>query len=354
MVNSEPKINQIAAKYIERIAEISKKRKPLVAIHCITYNHEKYLRDALEGFVLQKTDFPFVAIVHEDASTDRTTEVLREYAEKYPDIILPIFEKENQYSKRNGSLGRIMKKACEVTGAKYIALCEGDDYWIDPQKLQKQVDFLEAHDDIIYTCHRFQIQNRNLPEVTRVPNSYLDAFPSEEGFEFDLQYVFKNEWVTKTLTSVYRKECLNYNDLKGCYFYRDVHNVYQILSRGNGYCFQFDGAVYRKQETGVWSQTDNLEQAYIEVKTWESIYKKIPTKFNLWKIRRNYTNYIIRSFREKKMFKITNFTELLAIFFLPIEIIKELKKTDKKQEITRIKQLGLNKNNNKFGIDPMA
>lgn len=122
-------------------------KKPLVAIRCITYNHEAYIRDALEGFVMQQTDFPFVAIVHDDASTDGTADIIREYAAKYPDIIKPIYETENQYSKRDGSIPRIMNEACEKTGAKYYALCEGDDYWTDPLKLQKQVDFLESHPD---------------------------------------------------------------------------------------------------------------------------------------------------------------------------------------------------------------
>ncbi len=121
--------------------------KPLVCILTITYNHEPYIHDALEGFVMQKTDFPFVAIVHDDASTDGTAAIIREYAEKYPDIIKPILETENQYSKHDGSLGRIMQNAARASGAKYIALCEGDDYWTDPLKLQKQVDFLETHPD---------------------------------------------------------------------------------------------------------------------------------------------------------------------------------------------------------------
>ena len=121
--------------------------KYLVAIKCATYNHEPYIRDALEGFVMQKTNFPFVAIVHDDASTDGTPDIIREYAEKYPDIIKPIYETENQYSKRDGSLRRIMNAAVEASGAKYVALCEGDDYWTDPLKLQKQVDFLESHPD---------------------------------------------------------------------------------------------------------------------------------------------------------------------------------------------------------------
>ena len=126
-----------------------------MTISCITYNHEAYLRDALDGFVMQETDFPFVAIVHDDASTDGTASVLREYAARYPDIILPIYETENQYSKRDGSLGRIMHKARNATSAKYIAYCEGDDYWTDPQKLQKQVDYLEAHPDCSLVCHNY-------------------------------------------------------------------------------------------------------------------------------------------------------------------------------------------------------
>lgn len=119
-------------------------RPIMVSIRCTAYNHEKYIRDALEGFVMQKTNFRFEAIVHDDASTDATAAIIREYAEKYPDIIKPIYETENQYSKHDGSLRRIMTEACV---GKYIALCEGDDYWTDPYKLQKQVDFMEKHPD---------------------------------------------------------------------------------------------------------------------------------------------------------------------------------------------------------------
>ena len=136
------------------------KTKALVAIRCITYNHEAYIRDALEGFIMQKTNFPFVAIVHDDASTDGTANIIREYAAKYPDIIKPIYETENQYSKHDGSLGRIMTAACESYGAKYYALCEGDDYWTDPLKLQKQVDFLEKHSGygLVYTLAKSYIE----------------------------------------------------------------------------------------------------------------------------------------------------------------------------------------------------
>ena len=116
----------------------------MVTIQCITYNHEPYIRQCLDGFVMQKTNFRFEAIVHDDASTDGTAAIIKEYAEKYPDIIKPIFETENQYSKKDGSLTRIMN---EHTHGKYVAICEGDDYWIDPLKLQKQVDFLNSNPD---------------------------------------------------------------------------------------------------------------------------------------------------------------------------------------------------------------
>ncbi len=110
----------------------------LVAIHCLVYNHEPYLRDCFEGFVMQKTNFRFVAIVHEDCSTDHSADIIREYEAKYPDIFRPIYETENQYSKHDSSLGRVMNAAIDATGAKYVAICEGDDYWTDPYKLQKQ------------------------------------------------------------------------------------------------------------------------------------------------------------------------------------------------------------------------
>lgn len=112
-----------------------------VSVICNAYNHEPYIRSALEGFVMQKTTFPFEVLIHDDASTDHTADIIREYEKKYPEIIKPIYETENQYSKRDGSLSRIQYS--RVKG-KYIAWCEGDDYWTDPLKLQKQYDALEA------------------------------------------------------------------------------------------------------------------------------------------------------------------------------------------------------------------
>jgi len=113
---------------------------PLVSISCITFNHAPYIRQCLDGLMMQKTSFSFELLIHDDASTDGTADIIKEYERKYPDTIKVIYEKENQWSK--GRKGSSLFNFPRSSG-KYIALCEGDDYWIDPLKLQKQVDFLE-------------------------------------------------------------------------------------------------------------------------------------------------------------------------------------------------------------------
>lgn len=128
---------------------------PLVSISCITYNHTPYIRECLDGFLMQKCDFDFEVLIHDDASTDGTQEIIREYQEKYPEIIKPILQKENQWSK--GVRGINLKFNFSRAKGKYIALCEGDDYWTDPLKLQKQVDFLEENEDCSLVYHRVQI-----------------------------------------------------------------------------------------------------------------------------------------------------------------------------------------------------
>lgn len=130
-------------------------RPLMVSINCTVYNHEPYLRQCLDGFVMQKTNFRFEAIVHDDASTDGSAAIIHEYAERYPDIIKPIYESENQYSKGDGSLRRIMRNAMK---GKYMAICEGDDYWTDPNKLQMQFDFMESHPDYSMCFHDVNIK----------------------------------------------------------------------------------------------------------------------------------------------------------------------------------------------------
>lgn len=133
--------------------------KYTVCIYCMTYNHEKYLADALEGFVMQKTNFPFIAVVIDDFSTDGTADILRKYEAKYPDIIKAVYLQENYYSQRKSKRPFLEPYDSQ---AKYIAMCEGDDYWTDPYKLQKQVDFLEAHEDYGMVCSPSNIFNQVL------------------------------------------------------------------------------------------------------------------------------------------------------------------------------------------------
>ena len=121
----------------------------VVSVYCLAYNHEQYIRDALEGFVRQKTNFRYEVLVHDDASTDNTSAIIREYAQKYPDIIKPIFQTENQYSKGVKILPEIIHPK---SSGIYIAFCEGDDYWCDENKLQRQVDFLETHQEGYSAC----------------------------------------------------------------------------------------------------------------------------------------------------------------------------------------------------------
>lgn len=122
--------------------------RPVASICCITFNHQAYLNEAIDSFLMQETNFPFEIIIHDDASTDQTCNIINDYAIKYPKIIKVIMQSENQYSKC--SLINQLFVFPEAEG-KYIAQCEGDDYWTDSSKLQKQVDFLEKNPDYVIT-----------------------------------------------------------------------------------------------------------------------------------------------------------------------------------------------------------
>lgn len=123
---------------------------PLVTIRSLTYNHADYIETALDSFLSQITPFRFQVLVHDDASTDGTTEILRSYAEKYPNIIRPIIQPKNLFSQGNGLVRRAIDARLE---GKYIAMCECDDYWTDPHKLARQVAYLEAHPECTMVCH---------------------------------------------------------------------------------------------------------------------------------------------------------------------------------------------------------
>src|SRR5690554_6640453 len=125
------------------------KSTPLVSICCATFNQASFISQAIESFLSQKTSFKFEIIIHDDASTDGTASIVKKYEQEHPNLIKAIYQKKNQYSQ---GIKPWPNFVFPIARGKYIALCEGDDYWTDPFKLQKQVDFLEANMDVSLTC----------------------------------------------------------------------------------------------------------------------------------------------------------------------------------------------------------
>ena len=231
---------------------------PLVSIRCTVYNHEPFLRQCLDGFVMQETTFPFEAIVHDDASTDGSAAIIREYAEKYPHIIKPIYETENQYCKHDGSLARIMDAAIHPA-AKYIATCEGDDYWTDPHKLQIQVDFLETHSDYVITSHDFSVfdNNKNVIKYSGQASykdiSYNECYNGIVYHTFILDDSFNIRFAA-LLTSVYRRDdYISDKQRSKIPYIFDFVFFYYILKKGKGALFRNNMATYRIHNGGVYS-----------------------------------------------------------------------------------------------------
>lgn len=212
-----------------------------VSVICNAYNHGKYIRDAMEGFVMQKTNFKFEVLVHDDASTDNTADIIREYEAKYPEIIKPIYQTENQYSK--GVKPGITYQYPRAKG-KYIAFCEGDDFWTDPLKLQKQYDALEAHPeiDICAHCARAEKNGRLVsyfaPASTDTIIKPEDVIYGEGNFVATNTLMFKPCIVMEPMN--FRKQLmLDYTmqiqgSLKGGMLYlSDCMSVYRFMADGS-------------------------------------------------------------------------------------------------------------------------
>ena len=147
-----------------------------VSVLCAAYNHEEYLRQTLDSFLNQKTDFPFEVLVNDDASTDSTGDIIREYAARYPEIIRPFYQKENLYSRRINLYDVVFFPACR---GEYIAVCEGDDYWNDPEKLQLQVNWLDAHPEYSACVHN------SIGRFTDQPDKVLFAQDGDRDIPFE-------------------------------------------------------------------------------------------------------------------------------------------------------------------------
>lgn len=241
-------------------------QKPIVSILCDTFNHEKFITETLEGFLNQKTTFPFEIIVHDDASTDNTASIVTEFAQKYPLIIKTVLQKENQYSQKINFWSDI---TFPMAQGKYIALCEGDDYWIDELKLQKQVDFLEDNLDYVITWTDFLTKK----ETELIPNDFSNTLPAVYTIDFNTLF---QPYCTYTLTSLFRKEAVDPLDYKKFKYGKDNTLYALALCNGKGAFLNFQGAVYRWHSGGVYSLKTPFFQRYSSYLNIKEILENIP------------------------------------------------------------------------------
>lgn len=254
---------------------------PLVFVRCLTFNHEAYIEDALNGFVIQQTNFPFIVTIVNDASPDNTKNVIKTFIKKicdsssiqyeqtsYADIIkatpnnnsncflyvLNLYENHFQKKSHRPYYQEYVDKA------KYWAECEGDDYWTDPLKLQKQVDFMEANPGYVLCCHRYKIYNQNDGTWNNDSASHiLNSYPN--GYVFTNKENLNVGWFTKTMTLLIRNDALkNMPNTRGFKYWRDFHINYYLLKQGGGFCFPFDGAVYRRHDGSVHSSKSLMDK----------------------------------------------------------------------------------------------
>lgn len=217
---------------------------------------------------MQETPFMYEILIHDDASTDGTDEIIREYAKMYPDIVFPLFEEENQYSKPKHKCMDFYNY--ERARGKYIAYCEGDDYWTDPLKLQKQVAFLESNPQYSVCWHRFKkyYLQENKWEDDRCDEILLS---NNEGVEIDIP-IFLRGWYTQPLTMVFRKSSFSFEWCQRYKYYRDEHELYHLLNAGKGYLFGFIGGVYLIHGGGMYGAHNTQVQSRISCRVAQELY----------------------------------------------------------------------------------
>lgn len=268
----------------------------IVSVSCITYNHAKYIRQCLDGILMQKADFQYEILIHDDASTDGTDDIIREYAQKYPTIIKPIFEKENQYSKGVPISATFNYPRAE---GKYIALCEGDDYWTDPYKLQKQVDFLNNHPDYAMCFHDCYIRNETQNEF------YHEEIQDRD---YSVKELF-SKWIVPTASMLLKKECVLEISPDIRIINGDIRVVLSCFAHGKVRGMKDKMSAYRVQENGVTFKRvkENplkLETAYIgHYKCLKELYPFIPNDVYKQKLANTYINIGVLNLRLKRPFK---------------------------------------------------
>jgi len=221
--------------------------KPVVSVSCSAYNHEKYIDDALKGFLIQKTKFPFEIVIHDDCSTDKTANIIKKYEKKYPLIIKAIYQEENQYSKGR----KPFEFKNKIIIGKYVAVCEGDDFWTDPTKLQKQVDYLESHPEAFITYHSSTAVNH---DATKILHKNTVWWRHQKNYTSE--QLMKGEGFLPTLTWMYRN--IDYPLIRDASLSINGDRMRLVsigIAGGEGhYVPDIKNAVYRKHDGGVWSQ----------------------------------------------------------------------------------------------------
>jgi len=232
---------------------------PLVSIRCITYNQEDYIAMALDGFLMQETEYPFEILVHDDASTDKTADIIREYETKFPNIIRPIYEVENQYSKHDGSLRRIINS--HIRG-EYVLLCEGDDYWTDSHKLQMQVEYMISHPECTLCFHAVNY----LLEKRIVKNDRISEYECDIPTE---KIILGGGFYCATPSL-----CLKKEDLLCFPRFRQIADVgdyplqIMLATIGSVHYFPNICGVYRVNAKGSW--TSSQSSVDVQVKHWNN------------------------------------------------------------------------------------
>ncbi|MEX2505472.1 MAG: glycosyltransferase [Pseudohongiellaceae bacterium] len=245
--------------------------KPLLSICCIAYNHEKFIESAIRGFLIQKTSFPFEIYIHDDASTDTTAEIISSYAEKYPRIIKPILQAENQY--RNGNKPWIILNKYLL--GKYVAVCEGDDYWVDPLKLQKQVTFLEENLEYVISGHDACIVTQDGKLIAKSKSSEMHKR------DFEASELLYGKASLLTLSWVYRRGLVDDEAIAERSVVKNGDTFFLSLMGQHGkshYHEDIKSAVYRRHAGGVWGMLEKSERKRANITTWLMIsnyYKRI-------------------------------------------------------------------------------
>lgn len=254
-----------------------------VSVYCLVYNHEKYLRQCLDGFIMQKTNFKFEVIVHDDASTDGSADIIREYEQKYPEIIKPIYQTVNQYSQ-----GIPIAKTYILPRmrGKYVAVCEGDDYWCDENKLQLQFDAMEANPDCHFCVHKVQ----HILGNGQLLDKYNPSFMLEEGSLTSRQFMSLYGITYPFQTSSYfmrrddrKAYCDNPPDFVTAADVGDEPTMLYLAIKGNTYYIDKVMSCYRECSVSSW----NISQK----KSSEKRVKHCDSMIAMWGLFNRYTNY---------------------------------------------------------------